>query len=442
MVAALVTALGLMAGTATAQDPARMAEIAAAYTRSGEFSGAVLVAKDDRVLLDQGFGLANREWNIPNDGDTKFRLGSVSKQFTAAAILLLNERNLVELDAPIKTWVDAAPAAWDQVTVRHLLNHTSGIPNLTALPDFAATKTLPATLPDLIGRFRDLPLEFAPGERFAYSNSGYILLSAIIEKVSGQTYEQFVRDSLFTPLGMVDSGYDHHAVILPKRADGYTLTPRGVTNADYVDMTVPMGAGALYSTSRDLLKWHQGLYGGKLLTPPSLVTMTTPVRNGFGMGVVVVEEDGRRLIWHNGGIEGFNAYLAYDPDERTSIVVLGNQNGTAPDAIGRHLVTLVQGGEVVLPHERKSITVATEILQSYVGVYQVIPTFALTVTVVEGQLMAQATGQNAFVLHAEAEDRFFLTEVDARITFERDTEGRITGLILHQNGQTIPAKRI
>jgi len=396
MVAAIVAALGLMAGTATAQDPARMAEIAAAYTRSGEFSGAVLVARGDRVLLDQGFGLANREWNIPNDGDTKFRLGSVSKQFPAAVILLLNERNL---------------------------------------------KTLPATLPDLIGRFRDLPLEFAPGERFAYSNSGYILLSAIIEKVSGQTYEQFVRDSLFTPLGMVDSGYDHHDVILPKRADGYTLTPRGVTNADYVDMTVPMGAGALYSTSRDLLKWHQGLYGGKLLTPPSLVTMTTPVRNGFGMGVVVVEEDGRRLIWHNGGIEGFNAYLAYDPDERTSIVVLGNQNGTAPDAIGRHLVTLVQGGEVVLPHERKSITVATEILQSYVGVYQVIPTFTLTVTVVDGQLMAQATGQNAFVLHAEAEDRFFLTEVDARITFERDTEGRITGLILHQNGQTIPAKR-
>ncbi|RZJ19872.1 MAG: class A beta-lactamase-related serine hydrolase, partial [Brevundimonas sp.] len=214
-----------------------------------EFTGSVLVARGNEVLLDQGYGLANREWGIPNAGDTKFRLGSVTKQFTAVAIMLLVEEGKVDLDAPVKTWLPDAPATWDGVTVRHLLSHTAGIANFTDDADFLALSTRPATLEQLIARFRDRPLDFQPGEGWSYSNSGYILLTAIIETASGQSYTDFVTARLLQPLGMADSGYDTHAAILPRRASGYTPQADGIVNADYADMTIPRGAGGLYSTT-------------------------------------------------------------------------------------------------------------------------------------------------------------------------------------------------
>lgn len=426
---------------ATAQDAARMDQVIRASSDADAFSGAVLVARDGRILLDQGYGLANREWNIPNDGDVKFRLGSLSKQFTAVAVMLLNQQGKLDLDAPIKTWLPDAPAAWDAITPRHLLSHTAGVPNFTALSDFAAQKTLPATLPQLIARFRDRPLDFAPGTRFAYSNSGYVLLSAIIEAASGQTYADFVAANLFQPLGMSDSGYDRHDVILPRRASGYAPGAEGVVNADYVDMSIPTGAGALYSTTRDLLKWEQGLFGGRLLNAQSMTALTTPVRNGYAMGLMVSEADGKRLVWHNGAIEGFNTYMAYDPGDRTAVIVLGNLNGDAPDKLGAALVTLARGGTVTLPSERRAVALSPEVLKAYEGVYNLAPTFALTISVVDGKLMAQATGQPAFALTAEAQDAFYLTAVDAQITFTRNAAGAVEGLVLHQGGRYMPARR-
>lgn len=426
---------------AAAQDAARMDQVIRASSDADAFSGAVLVARDGRILLDQGYGLANREWNIPNDGDVKFRLGSLSKQFTAVAVMLLNQQGKLDLDAPIKTWLPDAPAAWDTITPRHLLSHTAGVPNFTAFSDFEAQKTRPATLPQLIARFRDRPLDFAPGSRFAYSNSGYVLLSAIIEAASGQTYADFVTANLFQPLGMSDSGYDRHDVILPRRASGYAPGADGVVNADYVDMTIPTGAGALYSTTHDLLKWEQGLFGGRLLNAQSMTALTTPVRNGYAMGLMVSEADGKRLVWHNGAIEGFNTYMAYDPGDRTAVIVLGNLNGEAPDKLGLALVTLAHGGTVTLPSERRAVALSPEVLKAYEGVYNLAPTFALTISVVDGKLMAQATGQPAFALTAEAEDAFYLTAVDAQITFTRNAAGAVEGLVLHQGGRDMPAKR-
>jgi len=414
---------------AAAQDAARMDQVIRASSDADAFSGAVLVARDGRILLDQGYGLANREWNIPNDGDVKFRLGSLSKQFTAVAVMLLNQQGKLDLDAPIKTWLSDAPAAWDAITPRHLLSHTAGVPNFTAFSDFEAQKTRPATLPQLIARFRDRPLDSAPGSRFAYSNSGYVLLSAIIEAASGQTYADFV------------SGYDRHDVILPRRASGYAPGADGVVNADYVDMTIPTGAGALYSTTHDLLKWEQGLFGERLLNAQSMTALTTPVRNGYAMGLMVSEADGKRLVWHNGAIEGFNTYMAYDPGDRTAVIVLGNLNGEAPDKLGAALVTLARGGTVTLPSERRAVALSPEVLKAYEGVYNLAPTFALTISVVDGKLMAQATGQPAFALTAEAEDAFYLTAVDAQITFTRNAAGAVEGLVLHQGGRDMPAKR-
>ena len=418
-----------------------MDEVVRASFEADEFTGAVLVARDGEVLLDRGYGFANREWSVPNDGDTKFRLGSVTKQFTAVAIMLLNERGLVDLDAPVKTYLPEAPAAWDGVTVRHLLTHTAGVPNFTDFDDYGASKTLPATIDSLIGRFRDRPLDFQPGEGWSYSNSGYILLTAIVEKASGRSYADFVAETLFQPLGMADSGYDSHAAVLPRRASGYAPTARGIVNADYIDMSIPQGAGALYSTTRDLLKWEQGLFGGRLLTPASLALLTTPVRNQYAFGLAVTQAGGNTTIAHSGGIEGFNTHMAWDPDRRMTVIVLGNLNGPGSDQVAGSLMALARGETVTLASERQAVAVAPEVLRSYEGVYELAPTFAITISVVDGKLMAQATGQDAFELHPESENRFFLTVVDAQITFTRDAAGAVDGLILHQGGRDSPAPR-
>ena len=418
-----------------------MDEVVRASFEADEFTGAVLVARDGEVLLDRGYGFANREWSVPNDGDTKFRLGSVTKQFTAVAIMLLNERGLVDLDAPVKTYLPDAPAAWDGVTVRHLLTHTAGVPNFTDFDDYGASKTLPATIDSLIGRFRDRPLDFQPGEGWSYSNSGYILLTAIVEKASGKSYADFVAETLFQPLGMADSGYDSHAAVLPRRASGYAPTARGIVNADYIDMSIPQGAGALYSTTRDLLKWEQGLFGGRLLTPASLALLTTPVRNQYAFGLAVTQAGGNTTIAHSGGIEGFNTHMAWDPDRRMTVIVLGNLNGPGSDQVAGSLMALARGETVTLASERQAVAVAPEVLRSYEGVYELAPTFAITISVVDGKLMAQATGQDAFELHPESDSRFFLTVVDAQITFTRDDAGAVDGLILHQGGRDSPAPR-
>ena len=434
-------AIILTASPALAQDPARMDAVVRDDVDKGAFMGAVLVARDGEILFDKGYGSANLEWNIANDGDTKFRLGSVTKQFTGVAILLLQERGKLTLDAPVKTYLPDAPAAWDKVTVRHLLTHSSGIPNFTSFPDYGTTKTLPATHDSLIARFRDKPLDFAPGEKFSYSNSGYVLLSAMIEKLSGQSYAEFVTANLFKPLGMADTGYDSHAMILPRRAAGYAPAKDGPVNADYISMTIPQGAGALYSTTRDLLKWQRGLYGGKLLKPASLAAFRTPYKSGYALGVGVQSADGVTTIEHGGGIEGFNTSLAYDPDRKITVVVLGNLNGPSPGKLSKSLMTLARGGAVVLPSERKTATVAPDQLAQYEGVYELAPTFAITMRVKDGKLMTQATGQQEFELFPESKDRFFLKVVDAQVEFTRDASGKVTGIILHQGGRSTPAPR-
>lgn len=436
-----VLALGAAATPALAQDTARMAQVVSARAAEDGFSGAVLVARDGQVLLDAGQGFANREWRVPNDGDTKFRLGSLTKQFTAVAILLLQERGRLDLDGPVKTWLPDAPPAWDAVTVRQLLSHTAGIADFTRMEDYEARKTAPATTDQLMARFRDQPLRFTPGERFDYSNSNYVVLTAIIEAASGQSYADFMDANLFRPLDMTDSGYDRHDAILARRASGYAVGADGPVNADFIDMSVPSGAGGLYSTTHDLLKWEQGLFGGRLLTPQSLALLTTPVRSGYGLGLLATPADGRTLVWHNGAVDGFRSYMAYDPAARTAVIVLGNQESDVADKLGADLATLSVGGSVTLPSERRAIALAPEKLQEYEGVYELAPTFALTVFIRDGGLKVQATGQAPADLSAQSEDAFYLTVVDARITFTRDAHGVVDGAVLHQGGRDMPARR-
>ena len=240
---------------AIAQDVARMDQVARSYSEAAKtFMGAVLVAQDGKVLLSRGYGHANLEWNIPNTPAIKFRLGSVTKQFTAAAILLLEERGRLSIDDPVKKHLPDAPAAWDPVTIRHLLTHTSGIPSFTGFPDYRSFKMFSTPAEKIVASFLDKPLEFQPGEKWNYSNSGYVLLGHLIERISGGTYEKFIQDSIFTPLAMADSGYDSNRTVIPRRAAGYSPSPAGPVNADFINMTVPHAAGALYSTTEDLLR--------------------------------------------------------------------------------------------------------------------------------------------------------------------------------------------
>src|SRR5580704_4160684 len=235
--------------SATVPNLARMEQVIQSFVADKQFMGAVLVARENDVLLNKGYGFANLEWNIPDSPKTKFRLGSITKQFTAASILLLEERGKLSTNDAVKKYMPDAPAAWDKITIFHLLTHTSGIPSFTSFPDYAKLEPFSATPGELVTRFRDKPLDFQPGEKWSYSNSGYALLGYVIEKASGTTYEKFVQENIFTPLGMKDSGYDSNSAIIPRRASGYASGPKGPQNAGFVNMTVPFAAGALYSTT-------------------------------------------------------------------------------------------------------------------------------------------------------------------------------------------------
>ena len=421
-----------------AQDSvARMDEVVRSYVDAKQFMGSVLVARDGKGILSKGYGSANLEWDVPNSPSTKFRLGSITKQFTAACILLLEERGKLKVEDPVKKYMPDAPAAWDKVTIFHLLTHTSGIPSFTGFPDYHSTEATPTTPEQLVARFRDKPLEFQPGEKWNYSNSGYVLLGYLIEKITQQSYRQFVQENIFNPLGMKDSGYDSNTAVILHRASGYSPGDKGISNAGYIDMSIPLSAGGLYSTTEDLLRWEQGLMGGKLLSAASLQKMTTPFKSDYAFGLAVHTANGHKVIEHNGGIEGFNTALAYYPEDKLTVVVLANLNGGAPESIASNLAALARGEKVVLPSERKEIAVSPAILEKYVGTYELMPNFDIVVTLEGSQLMSQATGQSKFPLFAESETKFFLKVVDAEVDFFKNDKGDVTHLILHQGGHDV-----
>ncbi len=420
-----------------------MNEIVQSFVANHQFMGTALVARGGQVLFSKGYGSANLEWDVPNSPSTKFRLGSVTKQFTAASILLLEERGKLSTADPVKKYLPDAPAAWDKITIFNLLTHTSGIPNFTGFPDYGKLEPFAATPAELVARFRDKPLDFQPGEKWNYSNSGFVLLGYLIEKITGGTYEKFVRDNIFIPLGMKDSGYDSNSAVIPRRASGYVNGRNGMENAGFVNMTIPHGAGALYSTTEDLLKWEQGLFGGKLLQPVSLEKMTTPFKNNYAFGLGVETVAGRKVISHGGGIEGFNTQLEYYPDDKLTVVVLGNLNGPAPGEIAKMLAAQAHGEAVKLTSERKEITLDPKQRARYVGAYQMTGGPAMLITLEGNQLLSKLGNQNAVPIFPESPTLFFLKVVDAQLEFAMpDPNAPPTQLTLHQNGRDIVARRL
>lgn len=361
LVATLVLFVAL-ASAAPARQAATTAEIAAradayftALNASQRFNGAILLARDGKVIIKKGYGKANFEWDIPNTPSTKFRIGSITKQFTSMAIMQLEAAGRLSVDDPIsKHLTDYPKPVADRVTIQHLLTHSSGIPSYTEPADYGTQMTLPFTVAQMIARFKDKPLEFEPGSRFKYDNSGYFLLGAIIEKVSGETYEAYLRDHIFGRLGMADSGYDRSNVILKNRAAGYGMRPTGLENAPYLDMGQPYAAGSLYSTVEDLLRWDQALYTTTLVPQASLDRIFKPWiaagamgSYGYGWGISTVK--GHRAIWHNGGINGFNTYISRFPDDHAVFIWLCNVTGPTVMTLNQDVTGILFGEKIEPP---------------------------------------------------------------------------------------------
>ena len=446
--------------TATAQaTPQQLAAVAAAYAKAGQLSGTVLVADHGKIVFSKGYGLANREWSQPNAADTKFRLGSLTKQFTAMLVMQLVEKGKLRLDAHVSDYLPDYPkATGDKITLHQLLTHTAGVPSYTSQASYATASLLPTTPAAFVATFSGMPLDFEPGTSWKYSNSGYFLLGAIIEKVAGKPYEQVLGEQILKPLGMQNSGFDLAENILPHRAAGYDRTPEGLYNTTYVDMSVPYAAGALYSTVGDLYKWDQALYSTQLLSEAGKARMFKADRKHYAYGwlnmKLAVGTDSVGVLAHSGHVNGFGTYLLRVPQEHQLVVVLDNEGGQHVQELSLDLLRVLhqqptKGPQAPAPKPTTAqatpatpVAVDAATLAGYVGRYQLSPAFFITVKAAGNQLSAQATGQNALVLAATGQGRFNVQGAAAEVEFVKNASGAVDKLILHQGGADTPGVKI
>ena len=363
----LLLFLVVLSGTSFAQSKTKQIDkLLNTYEAYGDFNGSVLVSDQGKVIYKKGFGMANMEWDIPNEPNTKHRLGSITKQFTAMLVLQLVADGKIDLQEPITTYLPDYPkASGDIITTHHLLTHTAGIPNYTSFPKFMEDESrTPYTPEEFLPLFSGKELDFAPGEMFSYSNSGYFLLGVIVEKLSGKSYEEMLQDKIFTPLNMKDSGYDNHGDILKNRATGYEKQGGAYVNSRYIDMTIPYAAGSMYSTVEDLYKWDQALYTTTLL-PKKYMTMyfepyipafgNAHYAYGWGVGYSKIGKatDSIYTIEHGGGINGFNTNISRTTSDKSLIVLLNNTGGAPLNDITRAIRGIMHGKAYDMP--KKSV---------------------------------------------------------------------------------------
>jgi CubicO group peptidase (beta-lactamase class C family) len=421
---AILLALSLKLSTAqTIAD--RMQQVVQPYVDAQMFMGGTLVAKDGKIIFNKSYGMADLEWNVQNSPTTKFNIASMTKQFTAAAILLLEDRGKLKTDDLVKKYLPDAPASWDKITIYHLLTHTSGISD-------NAAKYEPGSPDKLI--FRDVPLNFQPGERWAYTDLGYMVLGYLIETISGQTYEQFVQQNIFKPLGMNDSGMFSNDTVIPRRATGYWPGDNGIENADRPDWRIGFSAGSLYSTTQDLLRWEEGLFGGKLLTPASLHKMTTPFKSDYACGLHVNRVGGHLMIEHDGNNIGYNSDMAYYPEERIAVIVLANLNGTVTGEMTKGLAAVAHGETPPIPSIHKEIRLPKEVLGRYAGTYQ-FPHYTREITPQGNHLLVKNDDGSTDAVFPESETKFFSKPWPTGLEFSKNDKGEFTILRYYENGK-------
>lgn len=427
-------------------------------TRPGRTSGAhatlaegpvaavsIGVKRGNDLLLAKGYGQADIENGVPATAETVYRIGSITKQFTVAAVMQLVEAGKIGLDVSMTEYLPDYPTQGHEVTIRHLLTHTSGIKSYTGLEAWRPKMTLDLSDDELVALFKDEPFDFAPGERYLYNNSAFYLLGMIIEKASGESYREYLNAHLFGSLHLTGSTYCDERPIIPGRAEGYEAVGGELLNDAYLSMNQPGAAGALCSTVPDLLSWTSALRTGRVVSAASYAQMTTAgtlndgSSTGYGFGLGVGDMEGHARVSHGGGINGFNTMLAHYPEADLDVVVLSNTEGRHPGRMAELIAKWALGIEIAVVLDEP---LSSEELATYEGVYELAPGFELSVIPREGQLFTQATGQGEFRLRAQGNHTFIPTFDDAvRVVFVVES-GKATALVLHQGGQARQAPRV
>ena len=404
---------------------------------------SVAVVKNGRTVLAKGYGFADLENDVPATAETVYRIGSVTKQFTSAAIMRLVEQGKVSLDDTLQKFLPNYPTQGNRVTVRHLLNHTSGIKSYTSLgPKWARVVRIDLVPDSLVALFANEPFDFKPGDAWLYDNSGYFLLGMIIEKVSGKKYGQYLKDEIFTPLGLKSTVYCDQAPLIKHRAQGYALRPDSTfINAEPLSMTQPYAAGSLCSTVTDLAAWTLALSSGKVVSPASYKAMTTPgtlndgkpLTYGFGLGVGTL--GGHRQVSHNGGINGFISELHHYTDDSLVTVVLTNTGALTAVQLERLIARRALGIK-----DLPTVPIASSELERLVGEYQ-IGNARLKVFVEGGRLRAQPPGAPAFGLKHVGNGRFVRDDNDD-VQFEFAAGTPAPSFVRRQGSSTTTAARV
>jgi CubicO group peptidase (beta-lactamase class C family) len=405
----------------------------------GFFSGAVLISRNGSVLFEQAYGMSDKEAKTPNTLETRFRVGSISKTFTAILVMQLEAEHRLALTDGICNYLDECPSGWNAITLHHLLSHTSGIFNYTRtkrgepLPTPESLST-PHTRADVFNRMSHEPLAFAPGERFDYSNSNYWLLSRVIEKVTGQSYEEALRRRILEPAGMHDSGLVHDWPNLPHAAVGYWMTREGkIVRAPVVDGSMSSGDGGIYSTVADLQGFSDALDRNELISRATLERMRTPVKGAYGYGWEVPPVSrytlDRHQVSHGGAVPGFLSQFQRFEDEKLTLIVLSNNDRSDPTQVARAIGSAVFAEPFTATFERGSVEVPEALLQRYVGEYE-IDDEVFRMYLREGHLYAQNEDGNGpeIPLIAESDSLFFIKGTDSNVSFAENTKGEVVGL--------------
>jgi CubicO group peptidase (beta-lactamase class C family) len=424
------------------QDTAKLEELMNAYARDHKFNGTVLVAHNGKILMDKGYGLLNAGDKTPNDKNSVFQIGSITKQFTATVLLKLQEEKKLNVKDKLSKYFPDYPKG-DSITLEQLLTHTSGIYSYTSDKAFMANEvSKPSDRKKMMALFKDKPLQFSPGSQWEYSNSAYLLLGYIIEDVAKMPYEQAVRNYIFKPLNMEHSGFDFTNLNSKNKATGYfRLTDEKNTPAPIVDSSVSYSAGAIYSTTGDLYKWHQSLQANIIITKVSKETAQTPVKNKYGYGWNIDSMAGKRTVGHGGGIHGFNSNMVSIPGDNTCVILLANAANPNLDKVTKNIFAILYNMPYKVPKEKATISLPEDVLKQYTGIYELSADLVITVSLEDGKLIGKPGGQEALQLHPEKEDQFFLKEIDALVKFSRNEKKEVTAMTLLQNGREMTGKK-
>lgn len=393
---------------------------------------AVLVIDDRQVVLRKGYGLANVELGVPVAPEMVFEIGSVTKQFTAAAILRLQEQGKLRVEDEVTKYLPDYPTHGQKITIEHLLTHTSGIPSYTGMQEWRSRVREDMPVETLLAVFKDKPLDFNPGEEWRYNNSAYVVLGAVIEKVAGKSYERFVEEEIFQKAGMKSSRYGHQGELVPLRASGYTRQGEEVRPAEYLSLTQPYAAGSLLSTVDDLAAWDRALAGDRVISKASRERMETPVQlnsgvsTGYGYGVGMYEYGGRRFVEHGGGIFGFSAMFLRAPEEGVVVAILSNtdETNTSLGDLAFKIAAKATGKPL---EERKGVALDPKTLDEYVGVYRSEDGAGRNIVREGSKLYSQ--GADKVEILPSARDEFFVVDGASRVSFRRDAQGKVAGAV-------------